>query len=165
MKKLLLFTALLFLYQSIFAQLTVKPSGNEKKSSYLYMKEVDLFVGNDVALYKNPASGSEASIYLRDGAQLLQGEQQKTANSGTGSISIFAVGNTNGFDYNYWNSPVISPENNLFGISLLHAPLSEIKSDRAQMTTALNGIANPLTISSRWIYTFHGSNYSNWNFV
>ncbi len=114
---------------------------------------------------KNPSPVQEPSIYLRSGAQLFQGDQQNKANSGTGSISIFAEGSTNAHDYNYWSSPVTAPENGFFGISLLHSPVSEIISRQAQLTSALNGTANPFTISTRWIYTFNGNSYSNWNFV
>ena len=113
----------------------------------------------------NPSSGIDASIYLRSGAELFQGEQQNIPNSGSGSISIFAEGSTNAYDYNYWSSPVSSQGNGLFGISLLHSPASEIVSRPAHLTSALNGSANPLTISTRWIYTFNGKGFSDWNFV
>ncbi|WP_324718889.1 T9SS type A sorting domain-containing protein [Salinimicrobium sp. HB62] len=165
MRGIFLVTALLFVFEPFFAQLNVNPSGNGQKSNYLYVKGDVLYVQNDIRLMKNPEPGSESSIYLRGGAQLLQGEQQTKANSGTGSISIFAEGSTNAYDYNYWSSPVTAPANDLFGISLLHAPVSDIISKPAQITTALNGTANPLTISTRWIYTFTGNQYSNWNFI
>ncbi len=165
MRGFFLVTAFLFVFQSALGQLSVSPSGNGQKSTYLYVKGDVLYVENDMRLMKNPAQGSEASIFLRSGAQLLQGEQQTKANSGTGSISIFAEGSTNAYDYNYWSSPVTAPENGLFGVSLLHAPISNINSRPAQLTTALNGTANPLTISTRWIYTFNGNSYSNWNFI
>ena len=165
MRGFFLVTAFLFVLKPALGQLSISPFGNNQKSTYLYVKGDVLFVQNDIRLQKNPVSGSEASIYLRRGAQLLQGEQQAKPNSGTGSISIFAKGTTNAYDYNYWTSPVTAPGNNLFGISLLHAPVSNINSRPAQLTTALNGIANPLSISSRWIYTFTGNLYSNWNFI
>lgn len=165
MRGLFLVTAYLFVFQSALGQLSVSPSNNGQKSNYLYVKGEVLYVENDVRLMKNPTPANEASIYLRSGGQLLQGEQQSKANSGTGNISLFAEGSTNAYDYNYWGSPVTAAENGLFGISLLHAPISNINSRPAQLTTALNGTANPLTISTRWIYTFTGNFYSNWNFI
>ncbi|MHA6280688.1 T9SS type A sorting domain-containing protein [Salinimicrobium sp. CAU 1759] len=165
MRGFLIVTAFLFVFEAVFGQLSVAPSGNGQKSTYLYAKGNVLFVQNDMRLMKNPTPESEASIFLRSGAQLIQGEQQTKTNSGTGSISIFAEGSTNAYDYNYWSSPVTAPENGLFGISLLHAPFSAINSKPAQLTTGLNGTANPLSISTRWIYTFTGNLYSNWNFI
>ncbi|NJY63730.1 T9SS type A sorting domain-containing protein [Salinimicrobium sp. CDJ15-81-2] len=165
MRGFLVITALLFALQNSFAQLSVKPSKDGTKSNYLYVKEDLLFVQKDIHLVKNTAVGSEASIYLRKNAGLLQGEGSYPVNSGNGSISIFQRGSTNAYDYNYWSAPVSAPENGLFGTSLLHAPQAEIKSNPALQTSALNGTAIPLTIATRWIYTFSGDSYSNWNFV
>ncbi|MDX1603676.1 MAG: hypothetical protein R3209_11425, partial [Salinimicrobium sediminis] len=165
MRGYIIITALLFALQNSFAQLSVTPSKDGIKSNYLYVREDLLFVQKDIHLVKNQAVGSEASIYLRKNAQLLQGEGSYAMNSGNGSISIFQRGSTNAYDYNYWSAPVGAPENGLFGTSLLHAPQAEIKSNPAQQTSALNGAANPLTIATRWIYTFTGDSYSNWNFV
>lgn len=165
MRGFLLVCTFLFISHYSSAQLTVKPSENGQQSNYVYVEEDVLFVSRDLKLFRNPSEGSESSIYLRKGGQLLQGEGQSVSNSGTGSISIFAEGTTNAYDYNYWGAPVSAPENGFFGIALLHSPFSQIKSRPAQQTTALNGTASPLTISTRWIYTFNGNGYSNWNFI
>ncbi len=165
MRGFLLVTVSLFIFQSVLGQLSVAPSNNGQKNTYLYINDDLLFVQNDLRLRKNPAQGKESSIYLRSGAQLIQGEGQNISNSGDGSISVFSEGSTNAYDYNYWSSPVIDPGNGLFGISLLHSPVSEINSRPAHLTNALNGSANPLTISTSWIYTFNGNSYSQWNFV
>jgi hypothetical protein len=165
MRRFLLVTAFLFALQPIFGQLNIAPSGNGHHRTYVYVEKSFLFVGNDVRLMKNPSAVNEASLYLRDKAELLQGQQQNKPNSGTGSISVFAEGSTNAYDYNYWSSPVIAPENGFFGISLLQVPVSSIVSRQTQLTTALNGTANPLTISTRWIYTYQGNGYSSWKFV
>src|SRR5690606_24529669 len=47
----------------------------------------------------------------------------------------------------------------------LYAPENLTSSKKAIVTNALDGIARPLTISSRWIYTFAGMGYSNWQAV
>lgn len=165
MRGLLFFTAFLFLGESVLAQLSVSPSENGKKMTYLYVRDNVLFVSNDLVLTKNPDPGSEASIYLRSGAWLIQGKNQTKPNSGTGSISVFSEGTTNAYDYNYWSSPITAPQKGLFGISLLYAPVSLITSTPALLSTALNGTSSPLTISTRWIYTFNGNGYSHWNFI
>ena len=158
-------TTILFSLHTGFAQLSVQPSNAGTKSNFIYVQNDLLFLNNGLHLVKNPTVGGEASIYLRKNAQLIQGTDQRTGNSGSGSISIFQRGSTNAYDYNYWSPPVTSPENGLFGISLLHAPESDITSKPAQATPALNGTANPLRIASRWIYTFTGDSYANWNFI
>lgn len=164
MRGFILFTAFLFLVQLSFAQLSISPSPSGK-DHYLYIKGNLLFVSNGIHLQKNNASGAESNIYLREGGQLIQDSSQTTSNSGTGSLSIFQEGTSNAFDYNYWASPVSTSQNALFGISMLHAPVSEIYSQPAKITSALNGTANPLTISNQWIYTFSGNAYSNWTSV
>jgi hypothetical protein len=165
MRRFLLVTAFLFAFHPIFGQLNIAPSGNGQNRTYVYVEKSFLFIENDIRLVKNPSAVNEASLYLRDNAELLQGEQQHKENSGTGSISVFAEGTTNAYDYNYWSSPIISPENGLFGISLLQVPVSTIVSRQPQLTTAPNGTANPLAISTRWIYTYQGNGYSSWKFV
>lgn len=165
MRGFLLCTGFLFITHCSFGQLTVKPSNNGEQDHYIYVKESLLFIEDNLQLTKNTSTGTEPSIYLRKGAQIIQGEEQATGNRGTGSISIFSEGSANAYDYNYWGTPVSSPDTGLFGINLLNSPVTPIKSLSAQLTTGLNGLANPLTISTRWIYTFTGNGYSNWNFV
>ena len=165
MRRILLFSFFLFSVCQSYAQLSVTPSGNGTKDNFLFVEEDLLYVSREVHLMKNPSPGIEPSIYLRKNAQLIQGDKQKSQNSGTGSISVFQRGTTNAYDYNYWSAPVTSPQNGFFGTSLLHAPASAINSKPAQQSTALNGTANPLTIATRWIHTFTGTSYSNWNFI
>lgn len=164
MRGFLLLMSLLFGILNAAAQLIVKPSekGND---NYILVNSDILYVTNDVKLQKNKTAGSEASIYLRGEAQLIQGHNQNLKNSGTGTISIFQEGTTNAYDYNYWASPISAPENDLFGISLLHAPLGILKSMPAKIFAELDGSANPLSISNRWIYTFTGTGYSSWNYI
>lgn len=164
MKRTICLAALLFTSQFMCSQLTVKPSV-KGKSSFVYVKGKALYVTNDVQLVRNPDRNFEAGLYLRNDAQLLQGEQQKKENSGTGLLSVFQEGTSNGFDYNYWGSPVSAPENDYFGISMLGAPADLTNSVPALITSALNGLAEPLTISNRWIYTFSGNDYSSWNYI
>ncbi|WP_156879179.1 T9SS type A sorting domain-containing protein [Salinimicrobium xinjiangense] len=164
MRGFLLITTFLFISNWSFAQLTVIPSQSGQTDQYIYVKGDLLYVNADLKLNKNPSSGREPSIFLRDEAQLLQGEGEHK-NTGTGLISVFSEGTANAYDYNYWGSPVISPEKGHFGVALLHSPVSILQSAPAQLSPSLNGKANPLTISTRWIYTFTGNGYANWNFV
>ena len=146
-----------FISISSFAQLYVSPS------SFVYAKNAFIFVQQDVNLDTN------SNLYLRNEAQLLQGSAATSANVGAGKLSIFQEGTCNNFAYNYWCSPVGNASatvgNEPFGITMLGQPTSTTAT-----TTAIdlpvsnrNGIANPLSIASRWIYKFlSATNYSQW---
>lgn len=167
MKNLLLFSILLLTTVGVFAQLTVKPSSGST-DSYIYVKDQVLFVKDEINLTKNgTANNTEASIYLRENGQLIQGNH--TYNTGDGQISVQQNSPvTNAWAYYYWCSPVgdsgyystssTSPGNQNFGVSLLHEALPNIgvtAAQQAETTTGLNGFTDPrLTISTRWLYTF-----------
>lgn len=122
-------------------------------------------MNQEVNLQKNAdGSSTEASIYLREEAQLIQGSTGKTENSGNGLLSVFQEGTSNAYDYNYWSAPVGTgvSGNGLFGIKMLSSPISQTKSRQAEATTDLDGSSSPLRISSVWIHTYSGTDYSNW---
>ena len=164
MRGFLCFMTCLFIIPPTFAQLSVTPSQNGN-SNYLFVKGGNLFVENEIHISLNRDAAIEASLYLRDEAQLIQGPRQNKINSGDGLLSIFQEGTSNAYDYNYWCSPVSAAENSLFGISMLYGPKTLTMSEKAQNTAAQNGTAMPLNISSRWIYTYNGNGYSSWNFI
>lgn len=162
MKKLyLLFT---FISVSIFAQTSMTFTG----SSYMYVKDRYVFVKNSIDM-----STATSNIFLRQGGQLLQGETAATINKGFGALSVFQEGTTNNFAYNYWCSPVgnasATAGNEIFGIGMIYRPLTTISSPVAAVISAYSdkdGAADPLKISSRWIYTFNpGINYSDWDYI
>ncbi len=154
--------SLFFLPFWCFSQLYIKPNGN--KESFLYAQGGMVFVEKNIHLVKNPAGLLEASLYLRNEAQLLQGNENST-NSGTGFLSVFQEGNSTSYTYNYWSSPVENLSgNSLFG-NILYEPLTRTHSRKAIITQELNGHANPLKISSRWIYKLSGQGYSDWEYM
>ncbi len=145
-----------------FSQLYIKPFGNQ--DSYVYVEGQFIFVEKEIDLTVNPSGTSNAGIYLRNEAQLLQGNSN-SANTGNGLISVFQEGNATAFTYNYWCSPVQNNSNSpLFG-NILFEPIDKINSNKAKITSELNGNANPLTISNRWIYKYSGTDYSDWIYI
>lgn len=149
--------AFLLLPFSGFSQLHIRPQG--EKPSFIYSEGQLLFVEKNIHLEENPGEG--AGIYLRKEAQLLQGHQNMP-NTGDGRLSVFQEGNASAYTYNYWSSPVESPKpHSPFG-EILYEPLNRIESTKVRITSGLDGQANPLTISNRWIYTLDGSNYGDW---
>jgi hypothetical protein len=162
MKNLLLLIILLLSTAPMFSQLFVRPNPSSSEDSFVYVKDQILFVeqGINLEINTNDPTNTEASIYLRDFGQLLQGESA-TPNSGTGLLSIQQ--NTpadDAWDYTFWASPVGNPAlgggsagNKNFGISHLYEPTSVTAATKAVNTADYNGFSNPFTISRRWIYT------------
>lgn len=166
MKNLLLSSALLLTSAAAFAQLFVRPTpGGTPTDSYVYVKNEVLFVTNDINLQKNSTGDTEASIYLREGGQLLQGGTAST-NVGTGFLSAQQTAPvSNAFAYNYWCSPVGNPEANAgstspgnrnFGLGSIYEDKNSTtgigtKADPSVHIGGRNGYSSPLTISKRWI--------------
>ncbi len=160
MKILLLSSALLFTSIS-FAQLFVQPNTTSGTDSYVYVKDQILFVEQDVSLVANTNDPTTvASIYLREGAQLIQGATSSLNGAGNGLLSVYQnAPNDDAWDYTYWCSPVGSPLNPVtgnqnFGILRVHDSLGVTNSAVTLTTSAHNGIVNPLTISTRWLYRY-----------
>ena len=149
---------------TFFAQTSVTFTGN----SFMYVKGQYVFVKNGIDL-----KSATSNIYLRDSGQLLQSSTAATSNQGPGSLSVFQEGTVNNFAYNYWCSPVGNASatvgNEPFGIGMIYRPQTNISSPVAAEISAYgdyNGVANPLKISSRWIYTYNpGTTYSDWNYI
>lgn len=155
-----LIACLLLCFSMASAQLSVR------NNAYVFVNDQVLFVEDNVNLEE-----STAKLYLRSEAQLLQGAGT-TGNSGIGELSVYQNGTVNQWSYNYWCSPVggILTDNlinNDFRINQLDDPLlgtaDLIDSNDSGFTTAYNGTADPLLISTRWLWMFVSSDeYSEW---
>lgn len=170
MKKITLVLIIILTASPVFAQLTIKPNGT--KPSYIYVKDQVVFVEGKIHLEENPGPNNDqteykASIYLRDGAQLIQGDDN-SENTGNGYLSVRQKTDpTNAFAYYYWASPVGNSEdlggqtgNINFGIGSIYEPIenSLTKAKKVNTTPKRNGFVNrplneDLTISLRWLYT------------
>jgi Secretion system C-terminal sorting domain len=144
------------------AQMYVSPN------SYVFADNQILFVTQDVEL-----SAGTSNLYLRNGAQLMQGTTGTGANKGTGDLSVYQEGTVNNYLYNYWCSPVgnvltSTAVNNPFGISQLKEVTGLITASNPTLLPfgTYDGLASPLSIATRWIYTFTTSNaYAQWNYI
>jgi len=166
MKNLLLFSTLLLTTASVFAQLTVKPTSGGA-DSYIYVNDEVVFVTQEINLTRNLSGPAniEASIYLRNNGQLIQGGTTST-NSGDGQLSVQQnTPETNAWAYYYWASPVGYPGNvgspqpagnPWAGVINLYEPLPSTSVTAAQQAgtvTTREGLTNPMRISTRWLYT------------
>lgn len=176
MKNILLGAALLLAANGAFGQLTVKPTSNGDPS-YMYIKDQVVYVESDINLTVNPGTDYEASIYLRDGGQLIQGDHptSTSTNTGNGYLSVQQKTKpTNAYAYYHWASPVGDSEthggssgNINFGINSVYEALGTpsgpgddadlaigTRARKAETTPYRNGFNEPyLTISTRWLYT------------
>jgi len=155
MKNLLLSLALLLVGSSISAQLYVAPNTTSSTDSYIYVDDEVLYVEQDINLVENAYDGTtEASIYLRNDAQLMQGGTTST-NTGTGFISIFQESSADAYDYTYWCSPIsntVGTGNKWFSKGMFYDEVTLTDSNQALTTIADNGSSTPLTISTRWFF-------------
>ncbi|MFC7357367.1 T9SS type A sorting domain-containing protein [Jejudonia soesokkakensis] len=140
------------------------PSGGD---NYIYVKDQILYVEDDINLQKNNTTATEASIYLRDRGQLIQGTN--SANTGTGFLSVYQDSYSDSFDYNYWASPVGNPAtlgggavsgNKRYGIKSLKDSIGATNYRENLLTAGYNGAGSglgsniQLSISHRWVYKY-----------
>lgn len=168
MKNLLLSSVLLLTTAAAFSQLYVAPNASTSSDSYIYVDNQILFVEQDVNLVRNTNNATtEASIYLRNQSQLLQGATGSN-NDGTGLISVIQDSRSDSYDYNYWCSPVGNPTqgggvagNRNFGLLSINDSLGLTNAAVTNWTNTVNGSGsgdgtaagvNPLVISRRWLY-------------
>ena len=157
MKNLQLTLLLLVSTFTAFSQLYVQPNG--VTDSYVFVNNEILFVEQDVNLVANNPGTTEASIYLRNDGQLIQGAS--TNNKGTGSLSVYqTIDTTSNYHYTFWHSPVGVPtfgvDGNLSaGVSRLYDVDNLTKSTVVATTSGSNGSSttDPITISTKWVYT------------
>jgi len=155
-----LFLILIFVSTKCVSQIYFSPN------AIMFVKNEVLFVQQDINLSSN------SNLFLRNNAQLLQGTTGTSNNTGLGVISVYQEGTSDNYDYNYWCSPVGNASaaygNENFGITMLGRPTTSIATAPAIILPVSNydGISNPLSISSKWIYKLlNANNYSQWIFV
>ncbi len=173
MKNLLFTTTMLLIAASSLAQLYVKPTTVGNNPSYIYAKDVQLYVEGTIGLEKNPLGDYEGSIYLREQAQLFQGGTT-SYNSGDGLLSVYQTTNADQYDYNYWSSPVGLNAGAIGNTT--NGPLRiNVSDDSTTLPTDTGGttfnpnwtgISTPtsLRISSTWLYK-HTNESIDWQYV
>ncbi len=131
--------------------------------SYVYVQNQYVTVTEEINLASN------GNIFLRDESQILQRRTTTSNNIGLGNLSVFQEGTVNNFQYNYWCSPVgaatATAGNSTFTINQFHRPTSLVNSNPAVIlpNSALDGIANPLSIAPRWVFRFLNNEfYTDW---
>ena len=136
-------------------------------NSYLYARDVVLFVNNDIRL-----ETATSNIYMRGDAQLVQNTDIK--NSDAGELSIYQNQTTGIYEYNFWCSPVgvstdgIVNTNVYFDGTNIHDPADDVDLTNVTSTpygfigNSYNGTATQL--ASYWIFTLvSAGGYADWS--
>ncbi|MEW4922705.1 T9SS type A sorting domain-containing protein [Algibacter sp. 2305UL17-15] len=133
--------------------------------SYLYARDVVLFVNNDIRLETDTSM-----LYMRGDAQLMQDADIK--NSDEGELSVYQNQTVGATEYNFWCSPVgvsvagTAKANVAFNGSNIHNPdddadLTNVVSTDYTYTSSYNATAN--TLSNQWIFTLiSAGGYNGW---
>lgn len=133
-----------------------------------------LYVTGDINLVDNITVPENGNIYLRNGAQLLQGNT--ASNSGDGQLSVYQTGTSNTYMYNYWASPVgqnsgaagnttFRPNNILYGETA--APITSLPATYVSAPNYDGVAGTPPVIADFWFYSFVGTSappneYNDW---
>ena len=136
-------------------------------NSYLYARDVVLFVNNDIRL-----ETATSNIYMRGDAQLVQNTDIK--NSDAGELSIYQNQTTGIYEYNFWCSPVgvstdgIVNTNVDFDGTNIHDPADDVDLTNVTSTpygfigNSYNGTATQL--ATYWIFTLvSAGGYADWS--
>jgi len=149
-----------FILSASYAQLSVR------NNAYVFVTDEVVYVEDDVNLEE-----TDATIYLRDEAQLIQGSGT-TGNSGVGELSVYQSGTVHNFAYNYWASPVgnvlsNTNSNRSFIPSLnIHDVTGLTTSNAVTLTASYDGSSSPLEIAEYWLWKYGpGTTYSDWDYV
>jgi hypothetical protein len=153
-----LFAFLVLCFSLSFAQLSVQ------NNAFVFVSDQYIFVTDDVNI-----DDVDSKIYLRNEGQLLQGDGI-TGNSGIGELSVYQEGNANQWTYNYWCSPVgnnsVTTGNENARVNLIDDALGLTSSADALFISGYDGVASPLQIAQRWLWTYQTSDqYLDWFFV
>ncbi|WP_190246228.1 LamG-like jellyroll fold domain-containing protein [Gelidibacter gilvus] len=114
----------------------------------------------EVTRYLNIANG--AVLDLVGESQLLQLTDESFVGPGTGILERDQQGTGNMFNYNYWGSPVTNAETAGKRTYSLAGILYDGNSP-VLWTSGLNGSTSPVTLSTRWLYTFENRDFDEYN--
>jgi len=146
-------------------KLTVKSGATATLVFDAHVREVEiesgatLNVANGILLETENRVVVNGILDLLGEAQLIQNHSGSSLNFGIGSLRIRQQGTTNAYNYNYWSSPVTRSGNWKIGyLEDATGPLN--------FTAGINPnpATSPITLSSRWLYSFKGpsDDYNSW---
>ncbi|WP_458626247.1 immunoglobulin-like domain-containing protein [Winogradskyella sp. PC D3.3] len=124
-----------------------------------------LNITNDQPIHIDKYLKIDGTLDLEDESQLLQPMGSIVDYTGTGKLERDQQGTSNMFNYNYWGSPVSnagSSGNRTYALGSILYDGSNLVNWVTTHDTP--GTTNPVTISSRWLYTYSNlsGSYDDW---
>jgi hypothetical protein len=134
---------------------------------------VHIVMNNDSKIQNDWYLKLDGSIDLQGKSQLVQSAKSDLDVSSGGLVQRDQAGQSNGFNYNYWSSPVgvsnTTSNNNDYTLSSVMRDGTDANNPQLlNWTSGLNGAPTaPITLSSYWIFKFQNVTplYANWQAV
>lgn len=127
---------------------------------------------NDTKLQVSHYLKINGKIDLVGKSQLVQTLNSEFDATSTGSLEKDQQGTSNKYNYNYWCSPVGTPNgttnNNSYTVNGILRDGTTTTPQTILWTSGTDGApGSPITLSRKWIYKFQSSanDYANWSFV
>lgn len=134
---------------------------------------VAIVMNNDSKIQNDWYLKLDGSIDLQGKSQLVQSAKSDLDVTSAGIVERDQAGQSNGFNYNYWSSPVgvsnTTSNNNDYTLSSVMRDGTDANNPQPlNWTSGLNGApTSPVTLSSYWIFKFQNVTplYANWQAV
>ena len=134
---------------------------------------VEIVINNDSKIQNDWYLKLDGSIDLQGKSQLVQTAKSDLDVASAGIVQRDQDGQSNGYNYNYWSSPVgvsnTSSNNNDYTLSSVMRDGTDANNPQLlNWTSGLNGSpTSPITLSSYWIFKFQNVTplYANWQAV
>lgn len=134
---------------------------------------VQIVMNNDSKIQNDWYLKLDGSIDLQGKSQLVQSAKSDLDVTSAGTIQRDQAGQSNGYNYNYWSSPVgvsnTTSNNNDYSLTAVLRDGTDANNPQPlNWTSGLNGAPTaPITLSSYWIFKFQNVTplYANWQAV
>lgn len=134
---------------------------------------VQIVMNNDSKIQNDWYLKLDGSIDLQGKSQLVQTAKSDLDVASAGIVQRDQAGQSNGFNYNYWSSPVgvsnTTSNNNSYSLTAVLRDGTDANNPQLlNWTSGLNGSpTSPITLSSYWIFKFQNVTplYANWQAV
>jgi hypothetical protein len=157
----------------VHVQHNITATGNNVDLGMIVDPGVQIVMNNDSKIQNDWYLKLDGSIDLQGKSQLVQSAKSDLDVSSAGLVQRDQAGQSNGFNYNYWSSPVgvsnTTSNNNDYTLSSVMRDGTDANNPQPlNWTSGLNGAPTaPITLSSYWIFKFQNVTplYANWQAV
>ncbi|GAA4235399.1 hypothetical protein GCM10022291_17180 [Postechiella marina] len=144
---------------------SIETANRHGTSGLLIDASADLEVNGDSELLNTWYLNLDGDIDLQGESQLVQTETSILTATSNGTLERDQQGNSNTYLYNYWSSPVGTPNNSTNNNSYT---LPNVISNVLFSSSGFNGSDSPVTNADYWIWKYAnrlGDTYSEWQHI